>query len=387
VRILASCSLGGSGHWQPLLPFLRAAKQRGDEVLVAGPHALSEMVEESGFTFWSCGEPTEQGVALIREQLATAPQRVASILGNRELFGRMATGAMLPELARAFQVWKPDFILREPCEYASAVLSMRHSIPGATVAISLATAEVGSIAIAEPALEAHQIGLTNFVRSHPYLTRFPASLDPDLFANTVRFREPIPQAAETLTDWWAGATTPLVYLTFGTVFGHMSFADDVLRHALNAVEGLDVRVLLTVGRKFDFAQLGPIPSNTHVEPWVDQYDVFASADIVVCHGGSGTTLGALSADLPIVMHPMFADQFVNAELVAKAGAGVVVKSNDPESLRYEICAVLSDSNYKLQAQRIAKEISVMPSHSDTLAKVTTSFAHNTGSAGFDIGPE
>ncbi len=41
MRILAACSLGGSGHWQPLVPLLRAAQRRGDEVLVAGPHALS----------------------------------------------------------------------------------------------------------------------------------------------------------------------------------------------------------------------------------------------------------------------------------------------------------------------------------------------------------
>jgi hypothetical protein len=106
-----------------MLPLLRVALDRGDEILVAGPHALAEMVAESGFAFWGCGEPTEAEIASIREQLATAQREVASVLGNRELFGRMAAGAMLPELTRAYVEWKPDFVLRDPCEYASAILA------------------------------------------------------------------------------------------------------------------------------------------------------------------------------------------------------------------------------------------------------------------------
>ena len=40
-------------------PLLRAAQRDGDEVVVAAPHALSDMVAESGFAFRSCGEPSE----------------------------------------------------------------------------------------------------------------------------------------------------------------------------------------------------------------------------------------------------------------------------------------------------------------------------------------
>lgn len=372
MRILAACSLGGSGHWQPLLPFLRVAKERGHEVLAAGPHALADMVAESGFPFWGCGEPTALEIAPIREQLATAPRKVATVLGNRDLFARLAAAAMLPELARAYDEWKPDFVLREPCEYASAVLAKRRSMPTATVAISLASAEAGSILAAEPALEDHEPGLTNFIRALPYVTRFPRSLDPKLFGNTIRFREPVVDAAESLPDWWGGSTAPLVYLTFGTVFGHMSFAGDVFRVALEAVAEIEARVLLTVGHKFDVCELGPVPSNTHVEAWVDQYDVFGTAAVVVCHGGSGTSLGALSAGLPLVVHPMFADQFINAQIIAAAGACVVVKSKDAGDLTTAIQTVLADDSYRHCARRIAVEMAALPNRTDALAQVTGS---------------
>ena len=50
----------------------------------------------------------------------------------------------------------------------------------------------------------------------------------------------------------------------------------------------------------------------------------AEADAVVCHGGSGTVLGALAGGVPMVVVPWFADQFTNAAKVAGAGAGFVV---------------------------------------------------------------
>jgi hypothetical protein len=57
---------------------------------------------------------------------------------------------------------------------------------------------------------------------------------------------------------------------------------------------------------------------------VPQQDVLPDAALVVCHGGSGTTFGALAAGVPLVFVPMFADQRPNAERVEELGAGVVV---------------------------------------------------------------
>ena len=118
--MLVACSLGGSGHLNPLLPFLAAARRRGDDVVVVGPPALQEMVELAGFPFRAGGEPPEAVIAPIRERLPLAPPLEASVLGNRELFGRLATGAMLPHMEQVCADWQPDFVLREPCEYASA---------------------------------------------------------------------------------------------------------------------------------------------------------------------------------------------------------------------------------------------------------------------------
>ena len=81
-----------------------------------------------------------------------------------------------------------------------------------------------------------------------------------------------------------------------------------------------MRALFTVGRRFDPTPLHPIPENVHIEAWIDQADILDQVDLVVCHGGSGTVLGALAASVPLVIVPVFADQFANAQRIVACGA-------------------------------------------------------------------
>ena len=391
MRVLAACSLGGAGHFEPLRPFLDAIQQRGDEVVVAIPPALEAMVGAAGFEFQICGEPAEEEVAPIREQLLTAPPEEAATLANRYLFGQLATAAMLPRMQAVCHDWRPDFVLREPCEYASAIVARRLSIPTAQVAISLAEVEAGALARAAPALRAHDDGIAETLHATPYLTRFPASVDPSPFPATQRFRQDEPAPGKTLPAWWQDDDAPLVYMTFGTVLGHMQKAAALYNEVLAAARRIPARVLLTVGRRFDTSNLGAVSDNIHVEPWVPQRDVFPHASVVVCHGGSGTAFGALAAGLPLVLTPLFADQPVNASRIATTGAGLVVEPEQPRNLSKipktavksgqtppgsilgedavasAVRKVLLDDSYRQAAGRVADEMKAAPAIDEVLA--------------------
>jgi hypothetical protein len=355
------------------VPFLDQARRSGGETLVVAPPALAGMAGETGHSFLAGGEPSEAQVRPIRERLPVLPPAEASVLGNRELFGRLAATAMLAAVERAVRDWRPDVILRDPCEYASAVAAARLGVPAAQVAIGLAEVEWGSIGVAAPALEALRDGLADELRRSPYLTRFPAALDPSPFPGTRRYREPAAAPRGALPAWWAGTGAPLVYVSFGTVLGHMSLAGEVYRAVIDAVTGLDARVLVTTGRAFDPSRLRDVPGNVHVEAWVDQADVLGEAVLVVCHGGSGTTYGALAAGVPVVVVPVFADQFANAPKVAQAGAGIQVSTGqdsqgrrrpvgreDAPRIRRAIEAVLADGSYREAARAVAADMAAAP---------------------------
>ena len=103
---------------------------------------------------------------------------------------------------------------------------------------------------------------------------------------------------------------------------------------------------MTTGADLD---LGAVPANVRVERWVPQPEALARASLVVCHGGSGTVLGALAANLPLIVMPMFDDQFANAR--ALAGAAVVV---EPAGLRAAILAPPAPP------ERLARELRAAP---------------------------
>jgi hypothetical protein len=397
VRILAACSLGGAGHLRPLVPFLDQARSSGGQTLVVGPPALGSLVEAAGHPFLAGGEPSEAQVRPIREQLPILPPQEASVLGTRELFGRLAATAMLPATERVMRDWRPQVVVRDPYEYASAVVAARLGIPAAQVAVGLAAGEWDEIGVAAPALETYHTGLTAELRRWPYLTRFPAALDPSPFPGTQRYREPARAPCKPLPGWWPGNHAPLVYVSFGTVLGHMSFAAEVYDTVIDAVSGLDARVLLTTGHGFDPSRLTELPAHVHVEAWVDQADVLAEARLVVCHGGSGTTYGALAAGLPLVVVPVFSDQFANASAATQAGAALQVRpAQDPEGqdpegqdpagqdpagrrrpvgredapqIRAAIEAALADHAYRDAAQAVAADMAAAPDIATTLAQL------------------
>ncbi len=60
-------------------------------------------------------------------------------------------------------------------------------------------------------------------------------------------------------------------------------------------------MLVTIGGDADPAALGALPANAHVERWVPQSAVMPHAAAMVGHGGSGSTLAALAAGVPLAL--------------------------------------------------------------------------------------
>ena len=368
-------STRGAGHFNPLVPFARAFERAGHEVLVAGPPDLAGPVEAAGFGFWQFDPPPEDELGEVWARVPELPPDEANATVVGQIFGRLNTTAALPRLRAAFEDWRPDVVIRDPNEYGSALAAELHGIPHARVAISLSSSEEVALGLAADEVDAIRRAAAlppdkdaELLRASPWLSVFPRTLDEGDQPDTHRFRDPAwDEPPGELPAWWPGREDePLVYVTFGSVAGSFPQALPVYGLALAAVAELPARVLLTVGRELDLDALPPAPDNVRVEPWVPQRDVLAHATAAVVHGGSGSTLGAVAAGVPLVVVPLFADQPENARRVAEVGAGLAVEPNreDPGAtvgaLRDALGAVLAEPSYRERARALATELAGEP---------------------------
>jgi UDP:flavonoid glycosyltransferase YjiC (YdhE family) len=340
VRILIT-TRGSSGHVLPLAPFGHACLRAGHEVLVAAQHQHQANVERAGLPFAPVGDPPEHEWKPLLGEFGQLSIEAANERMIGEFFARIDTRAALPGLLAIVEGWQPDVIVRESWEFASILVAELYGIPLVRVGLGLAAVEEASIRVAATALAEQRaaMGLAldpagDRLRDTPYFTMVPAPLeDPAVPAPACvhRFAHGAPagpRATPPLADWWpTGDGDPLVYLTFGSVAAgrHLPYFPAVYRSAIAALAPLRARILVTIGNDRELDELGPLPANVHAERWVAQDAVAPHAAAIVCHGGYGSTLGALRHGVPLVVLPLFSfDQWINAGAVARAGAGVAL---------------------------------------------------------------
>jgi MGT family glycosyltransferase len=195
--------------------------------------------------------------------------------------------------------------------------------------------------------------------------------DKDFLATGNRMQlRPVPYGAPSEPSAGDGRRTssPLIYLTFGTAFG----TAEVLTTAIEGLAKLDALVIVAAGR-VPVGQLGSMPENVTVRSWVPQAKLLPRADVVVHHGGSGTTLGALAAGVPQLILPQGADQFANADALCAAGAALRLLPGElsagaiADQTRYLLQR--NPSSHRDAARAIAEEIARMPSPDEVARKL------------------
>ena len=365
-------STKGTGHVRPLVPYIEEFKRRGHEIQIAAPESLRKSLEEVGVPFVPFDSPTEQQLGRIWASMEGLTEDAILHIAIRDAFAGLWAQAALPIISRHVKDWKPDLIVRDSAEFAAAVAADQASVPHARVEVHNAITELLFIEHGSDSLDVLrlQVGLSAdsglSLRRELAFTSFPKSLDTSepLNGDDTRFRVRSAIAREQPKSepvtWAPKKNLPFIYVTFGTLAGKDENEQALYKAALAAIAPLPIQALLTTGPAMATAALGNIPQNVIVEQWVAQSEVFSRASAVVCHGGSGTLLGALAAGLPLVVAPLFADQPDNARQIDRVGAGIAVWDPDMASLRTAIHRVLEEEEFRKNAARISVEISALP---------------------------
>jgi len=128
----------------------------------------------------------------------------------------------------------------------------------------------------------------------------------------------------------------------------------LLRAALRGLAHEPVRVIATWnGREPD----PPIdvPANAVLVPWLSYSQTMPACDVVVCHGGHGTLMRALTQGCPVVVCPAVGDMAENASRVDWAGVGVRLPRRfaTPRGVRAAVGRVLREPAIGARAREVA----------------------------------
>ncbi|MEU8153706.1 glycosyltransferase [Micromonospora sp. NPDC048986] len=323
MRVLFA-SLASVGHTYPLIPLAIAVRDAGHEVHFAAGTEVHPPLAAHGLRPFRPGDAFYEVYA---EDLA-------------------------PELARL----RPDLVVHEWGLPGAAVAAHRAGIPGLWHGFGRMFPE--GIGLELPTRNAEVVG-------RPHLDIWPPSLQDSNFLATERRIELRPVAFSTtarLPERVGRRTSrPLIYLTLGTAFG----TPELLRTAIAGLAALDAEVVVAAGR-VPVEQLGEIPDHVSVHQWVSQAELLPLVDVVVHHGGSGTTLGALAVGVPQLLLPQGADQFANADTLAAAGVAVRLLPGEVDAVAiagqaHRLLPRYGQVEQRDAARLIAEEIAAMPS--------------------------
>jgi UDP:flavonoid glycosyltransferase YjiC (YdhE family) len=369
VRVLFTFS-GGFGHAEPMVPVAQAAQARGHRVAFLGRASVLARLAARGFDVLSDGLPPDEERTEITPLMAPDAEYEAQVL--RTGFAGEYARRRAAHVTDVCASWAPDVIVADEPDFGSQVAAELAGLPHATALCTAAGSFInaGVVAEAVDALRAEH-GLSPDPRleapaRHLVISPFPPSFRDPAFplpptALSIRPAAPEAEDAGATLAWLdARPPRPVAYFTLGTVFNMES--GDLFHRVLAALGDLDVNAVATVGREIDPETLGPQPEHVRVERFVPQSALLPHCDVAISHGGSGSTIGALAAGVPMVLLPMGADQPDNARRVVALGTGVAldVMRCTPPDVRAAVERVLADSAYRAAARRVRDEIGALP---------------------------
>lgn len=371
------------GAFGPFIPLGQALAAAGHEVLVATGPDLQARVAGVGFHTAPAGPSAMEGAAAALSHPAVQHAGPAERWRfPATMFGSLVPPAKLPALRELADTFAPDLVIHPPVDLAGPILAAERGIPSVCYGFMhpLEQPVVSGLADAVAPLW-RDAGLEPEPDAGLYRTRYLDPCPPALqgergaVADIARpIRPEIPAAGigpGDLPSWLhALGGRPALYVSLGTVpfFNQPARFQALLEELVQD----ELELVVTVSEFHDPAALGALPPNVHVERWLPLTAVLPGCDAVLCHAGSGTTLAALTAGLPLVLVPDGADQFENAESCRSAGVARTLMPGDvsPTAVRDAIRLILTlGAPERERARQIADEITAMPSAAAVAAEL------------------
>jgi MGT family glycosyltransferase len=208
------------------------------------------------------------------------------------------------------------------------------------------------------------IGDRTLVVGMPETDPLPDTVDV-MYVGAVLWQRP----DEELPDWASelSRTKPLIWIYPGNpqylAGSHTIFDSSAVIYAcIEALKDENVQVVLSTGHQPLPKDTLPLPSNFRYAPFVPGMSMAERSDIVIHHGGYGSSQTGLYTGTPALVIPTYSERESNARRVAAVGAGDFVlpttdasgtkKHVDAAEVREKVNRILSDPSFTQNARRV-----------------------------------
>lgn len=150
---------------------------------------------------------------------------------------------------------------------------------------------------------------------------------PDTFDESFSFLGPSIEFRSNSKDFPYEKQTdnPVIYISLGTIYNKNT---EFYRKCFEAFGDIDKQVVLSIGNATCIDSLGDIPDNFLVMNHVPQIEILKHSGVFITHGGMNSVNEGIYNNVPLIVFPQNADQFLVASQVEKLGVGVYIKNQD-----------------------------------------------------------
>ena len=374
MRILFT-GVPGHGHLLPLLPLARAFERRQtDDVAIMVPRTYVPVFAEEDMDVLPAGAENPTVIDEVIRRTGEDVRGDATRETMVEAFTTARIDLSADECLSAAREWRPDLIVHDPMDYVGQFLAAACDVPRAVHTFGSDVSADFIRATTERAVKDFEGRGVWWRRASWVLDICPSVLQVDGWQappGWLSLRPEAHRAPDTVASRTAKPLTavPRVLLTFGTLYTNPEVLSPLLREL--AARGAGLRVTTgTTTSPDDFAVDHDLVT---FEDFLPYDELLKDIDVVVAHGGSGTSLGALAAGIPLVLAPQGADQGGQAERAAAAGAAILIAPEElsPGAVARAVADVLGQPGYRTSAVKVADQIAAMPSPDDVAANLAS----------------
>ena len=358
------------GHTNPMLPVVRELVGRGDEVRFYSFSEFREKIERTGAVFVCCDKYLPKLSTKEEENLKKVSTTEMTIQDIR------ITASMDEFLHGEFTSFSPDVVFTDSVCFWGKLNAWKYDIPMVVSTSTFAFNQMSSKYLKSTPREMAGLifGLPriskelNKLKSYGYKVKGLLSLiqsdnQTDSVVYTSRRFQP---CSESFSDHYifVGPSLmtdiepdkdhkmPLVYISLGTVINNRP---DFYKKCIEAFKGENIDVIISCGKSVDIEELGELPDNIKVEPYVDQLDVLSKADAFITHCGMNSVSESLYMATPMVLYAQTNEQEAVARRVREIGAGIDLKDDSAAGIKNTVKILLNTASYKNSAQECCND--------------------------------